>query len=119
MVRTLPSSAVSVGLIAGLGAKILHASWPKKKKKPHKKPIKQKQYSHKLKKKFLNGLHKKYFKNLKIILLKVVGRDLVNRYFLSTYYVARTVLDIKDSVMIKTDKDHCPCGACILVIINI
>ena len=30
VVRTSPSSAAGAGLIAGLGAKILHASWPKK-----------------------------------------------------------------------------------------
>ena len=30
MVKTSPSGAGSVGLIPGEGAKILHASWPKK-----------------------------------------------------------------------------------------
>ena len=34
MVKTLPSNAGAVGLIPGWGAKIPHASWPKKPNKP-------------------------------------------------------------------------------------
>ena len=44
-------SAGGVGLIPGQGAKIIHASGPKK--------IKQKQYCNKLNKDFKNGLHQK------------------------------------------------------------
>ena len=44
VVKTLPSSAESVGLIPGWGAKILHASWPKKQN------INQEQYYNKLNK---------------------------------------------------------------------
>ena len=33
MVKTLPSNAGGAGLIPGWGAKILHASWPKKQTK--------------------------------------------------------------------------------------
>ena len=47
MVRTLPSSAGSMGSLPAQGAKILHALWPKK------------QYCNKFNKDFLNGPHKK------------------------------------------------------------
>ena len=53
MVKTLPSNAVGEGLIPGLGAKIPHASWPKKQN------IKQKQYCNKFNNDFKNGSHQK------------------------------------------------------------
>ena len=49
------------GSIFGWGAKILHALWPKKKKK--KTNIKQKQYCNKFNKDFKNGLRQKEKKN--------------------------------------------------------
>ena len=55
MVKTSPSNAGGVGLIPDQGAKIPHASQPKKKKKEN---IKQKQYCNKFNKDL-----KKFFKN--------------------------------------------------------
>ena len=69
MVKTLPSSAGGAGSIPGQGAKIPHASWPKKEINPKHK--KQKQYCNKFNKDFKNGPHQKkknllYKKNNKI-----------------------------------------------------
>ena len=51
VVKTLPSNAGDVGLIPGLRAKILHASWPKSQN------IKQKQNVTNSIKTLKNGLH--------------------------------------------------------------
>ena len=51
MVKTSPSNARGADSIPGLGARIPHASWPKKQS------IKQKQYCNKLNKDFKNGPH--------------------------------------------------------------
>ena len=56
MVRTLSSNVGGAGSIPAQGAKIPHASRPKKKKKQTQ-SIKQKPYCKKLNKKFLNGPH--------------------------------------------------------------
>ena len=56
-VKTSPSNAVGAGWIPGWGAKIPHASWPKKKKNQS---IKQKQYCNKFNKDFKNGPHQNY-----------------------------------------------------------
>ena len=53
MVETLPSNAGGMGSIPGQGAKIPHASQPKKQN------IKQKQHYNKFNKDFKNCLHKK------------------------------------------------------------
>ena len=53
VVKTLPSNAGGEGSIPGQGAKIPHASWPKKQN------IKQKQFCNKFNKDFKNGLHQK------------------------------------------------------------
>ena len=58
MVKTLPSNAGGAGSIPGQGAKIPHASGPKKKPKN----IKQKQYCNKFNEDFKIGPHQK--KNL-------------------------------------------------------
>ena len=58
MVKTVPSNAGSVGSIPGQGAKTLHGSGPKEKKKN----IKQKQYCNKFNKGFKNGPHQKNLK---------------------------------------------------------
>ena len=57
VVKTSPSKAGGAGSIPGRGAKIPHASWPKKQN------IKQKQYFNKFNKDLKNGPHQK--KNLK------------------------------------------------------
>ena len=57
LVKTLPSNAGGVGSIAGGGAKIPHASWPKNQN------IKRKQYCTKFNKDFVNGPHQKNLKN--------------------------------------------------------
>ena len=60
VVKTLPSSAGSVGSIPGWGAKIPHASWPKNQN------IKQKQYCNKFNKNFKKLVHiKKILKKRK------------------------------------------------------
>ena len=51
VVKTSPSSAWGTGSGPGQGAKIPHASWPKKQN------IKQKQYCNKLNKDFKSGPH--------------------------------------------------------------
>ena len=56
MVKISPSNTGGVGSILGLGAKIPHASQKKNQS------IKQKQYSNKFNKDFLNGPHKKNLK---------------------------------------------------------
>ena len=53
VVKTSPSNAGGVGSIPDRGAKIPHASWPKKQN------IKQKQYCNKFNKDFKNGPHPK------------------------------------------------------------
>ena len=60
--KASPSNTGVVGSIPGSGAKILHASWLKKKKKKKKK---QKQYCNKLHTDFLNSPHQKNFKKRK------------------------------------------------------
>ena len=57
MVRTLSSNVGDAGSIPAQGAKIPHASRPKKKKNKQTQSIKQKQYCKKFNKKFLNGPH--------------------------------------------------------------
>ena len=57
MVRTLSSNVGGAGSIPAQGAKIPHASRPKKKKNKQTQSIKQKQYCKKFNKKFLNGPH--------------------------------------------------------------
>ena len=61
VVKTWPSNAEGVGLIPGQGAKIPHASEPKKTKH------KAKQYCNKLNKDFKNGPHQKIFKKFTTI----------------------------------------------------
>ena len=57
VVKTLPSNAGGMDLIPGWGAKIPHASQPKKKKKNQN--IKQKWYCNKFNQDFKNGPHQK------------------------------------------------------------
>ena len=52
VIKTLPSNAGGVGSIPGQGAKISHASWPKKQN------MKQKKYCNKFYKDFRNGPYK-------------------------------------------------------------
>ena len=61
MVKTSPSNAGGAGSITGQGAKIPHASWPKKQN------IKQKQDCNKINKDFKNGPHQKNLKKKKAI----------------------------------------------------
>ena len=63
MVKTLPSSIGSAGLIPGWRAKIPHGSQPKSKTKPN---IRQKQYCKKFNKDFKNGPHQKRETHTKI-----------------------------------------------------
>ena len=56
MVKTPHSNAGGEGSIPGRGAKIPHASWPKKQS------IKQKKYCDKFNKDFKNGPHQEIFK---------------------------------------------------------
>ena len=58
VVKTSASNTGGVGLIPGQGAKIPHASWPKKPK--------QKQYCNKFNKDFKSGPHQKKTKKIKI-----------------------------------------------------
>ena len=57
MVKISPSNAGGAGSIPGQGAKISHASAPKKQN------IKQKKYGNKFKKVFKKGPHQKILKN--------------------------------------------------------
>ena len=59
VVKTLPFKARGGGSIPGQGAKLPHASWPKKKKKKKQQSMKQKQYFNKFNKDFLNGFYQK------------------------------------------------------------
>ena len=72
MVRTLPSNAGGVGSAPGQGAKIRHASQPKKKQN-----IKWKQYCDKFNKNFKDGPHQKnILKRCKDTKMKGMEKDI-------------------------------------------
>ena len=77
MIKTLPSNAGGVGSIPGLGAKIPHASRPKKTQN-----IKQKHYCNKFNEEFINVHIKKNLKKKKI--------EKGCAYFLPLHFIGRS-----------------------------